>query len=103
MEEKPNCWEFMKCGREPGGINVERLGICPASTAIKFDGTNDGTCAGRFCWPVAGTFCNGQIQGTFAAKIKDCLKCPFFLLVARQEEESLVFMKLGHTTPENNI
>ena len=95
MEEKVNCWGFMKCGREPGGINEERLGICPASIAIKYDGYNDGTCAGRFCWPVAGTFCNGQIQGTFAAKLKDCLKCPFLILVAQQEGESIVFMKYG--------
>ncbi len=86
----------MKCGREPGGENEERLGICPAPIAIKHDGINGGRSAGRFCWPVAGTFCNGQIQGTFAAKLKDCLKCPFLILVARQEDESIVFMKYGN-------
>ncbi|MGD0283853.1 MAG: two-CW domain-containing protein, partial [Dissulfurispiraceae bacterium] len=25
-----NCWEFKKCGREMGGVNIEQLGVCPA-------------------------------------------------------------------------
>jgi hypothetical protein len=91
--EKKNCWEYMDCGREPGGRNAEELGICRASIALEFDGINRGKCAGRYCWPVAGTFCNGELQGTFAAKIKDCLKCPFFLSVARQEGDTFVFIK----------
>lgn len=93
MEEKKNCWEYMACGREPGGRNAKELGVCPASVALLYDGTNGGTNAGRFCWLVAGTFCNGAAQGTFAAKVKDCLKCPFFMVVAREEGESLVFVK----------
>jgi hypothetical protein len=93
MAEKKNCWEYMECGREPGGSNADKLGICPASTALKFDGINDGKFAGRFCWHVAGTFCDTVVQGTFAAKIKDCLKCPFFLNVVRQEGKSLIFIK----------
>lgn len=93
MEEKKNCWEYMECGREPGGRNADELGVCPASTTLSYDGINGGKRAGRFCWSVAGTFCNDDIQGTFAAKIKDCLKCSFFLNVARQEGKSLVFIK----------
>jgi len=93
MEEKKNCWEHMACGREPGGKNADALGICRASIALTHDGINGGTSAGRFCWAVAGTFCNGDIQGTFAAKLKDCLKCPFFMIVAREEGKSFVFTK----------
>lgn len=26
-----NCWEFMRCGREVGGKNTEKLGVCPVS------------------------------------------------------------------------
>ncbi|HET6443816.1 MAG TPA: hypothetical protein VFI27_04470 [candidate division Zixibacteria bacterium] len=95
MVEKLNCWEFMECGREPGGFNVDEGGICRSSIASRYDGINGGKWAGRFCWPVAGTNCNGDLQGTFAEKIKDCLKCPFFLTVAREEGKSLVFIKQG--------
>jgi len=93
MAERKNCWEFMKCGREPGGSSADELGICPASIAVRFEETNGGNCAGRFCWPVAGTFCNGDLQGTFAAKIKNCLKCPFFQSVSRQEGDTFIFIK----------
>ena len=30
---------------------------------------------GRICWAVAGTFCEGKVQGTFAQKYADCRKC----------------------------
>jgi hypothetical protein len=99
MEEKKNCWEYMECGREPGGKNADELGICPASTALLYDGINGGARAGRFCWPVAGTFCNGELQGTFAVKLKDRLKCPFFMTVAREEGSSLDFAKQPLFTP----
>lgn len=91
MERRRNCWEYMECGREPGGLNVKELGICPVTVALIFDGINGGTCAGRCCWHVAGTYCNGEVQGTFAAKLRDCIKCSFFLEVARQEGKSLIF------------
>jgi hypothetical protein len=29
--KKLNCWEVKKCGREPGGVKVKELGVCPAS------------------------------------------------------------------------
>ena len=93
MEEKKHCWEFMECGREPGGSNVDEFGICPASTTLRYDKINGGNFAGRFCWFVSGTLCNGFIQGTFATKIKNCINCPFFLDVARQEGKSIVFIK----------
>ncbi len=93
MEEKKNCWEYMQCGREPGGSNADELGICPVTVAFLYDGINGGKIAGRFCWPVAGTFCNGNIQGIFAIKLKDCLKCPFFKIVAREEGKSFIFIK----------
>ncbi len=54
--KKPNCWEYKKCGREPDGKNVDELGVCPAAADTSFDQINSGTCGGRFCWAVAGTF-----------------------------------------------
>ena len=47
-----------------------------------------GISAGRTCWVVAGTFCDGEVQGTFGQKLKDCTLCDFFRLVrlVRKEE-----------------
>ncbi len=61
--KKLNCWEYMKCGREPGGEKADELGICPAAADSSFDGLNRGKNAGRICWAVAGTFCSGETQG----------------------------------------
>jgi hypothetical protein len=32
---------------------------------------------GRPCWAVAGTFCDGEVQGTFAKKLINCMDCDF--------------------------
>ena len=92
MNERKNCWEYLRCGREPGGKNVNEHGICPAATAVRFDGVNGGRFGGRFCWIVSGTICNGDQQGIFAKKLGDCLKCPFFLEVEKQEGRSMLFL-----------
>lgn len=82
-----NCWEFMECGREPGGARVEEMGVCPTATTPTFDGYNGGTNGGRSCWLVAGTYCEGEVQGTFAAKFRDCFKCEFHKLVMEEERQ----------------
>lgn len=86
-QKKINCWDYMKCGREPGGEKASKLGVCPAATDVSFDGINRGKNAGRFCWAVAGTFCGGTAQGSFAEKRQSCLSCDFFNKV-RHEEDS---------------
>ena len=83
-----NCWEFMKCGREPGGQKADKAGICPAAADASFDGINSGVCGGRICWAVAGTFCDGKIQGTFAEKRKSCTACEFYKKVQAEEEKA---------------
>lgn len=80
-----NCWECLKCGREPGGEKANKLGICPAADDVSFDGINSGKNGGRICWAVAGTFCDGNIQGTFAEKRDSCLSCDFFKQVQAEE------------------
>lgn len=82
----------MKCGRELGGLNVEELGVCPAAVDVRYDGINGGDCGGRFCWYVSGTFCNGEAQGSFAKKFRDCLECPFFAEIGKQEGLNIVFV-----------
>jgi len=83
--KRTNCWEYYSCGREPGGKNVFTLGVCPAASDKSYDGINSGKCAGRFCWAVAGTFCEGKIQGAYAEKLNSCPDCDFFKMVLAEE------------------
>lgn len=85
---KKNCWEYMCCGREPGGAKAEALGVCPASTERRADGANSGQNGGRACWVIAGTLCGGEVKGTFATEFEDCLNCDFFKLVCKEEEQA---------------
>jgi len=87
---KKNCWEYRDCGRELGGRNAYELGVCPASTYIWFDGCHGGHNAGRVCWIVAGTMCNGEVWGNFSEKHKNCGKCGFYNQVKDEEGEGLI-------------
>jgi two-component system NtrC family sensor kinase len=66
---KVKCWEYMKCGRDKDATLK-----CPAFPDF-----------GRICWVVAGTFCEGRVQGTFAQKYEDCKKCEFYQKVKNKE------------------
>ncbi len=82
---KTNCWEFKKCGRQPGGAKVAEFGECTASKERKADGCNQGKMGGRSCWVLAGTLCGGKVQGTFAQKASNCMECEFYKLVKSEE------------------
>ena len=84
MATKANCWERKKCGREAGGARAAELGICAAASA-NMNALNGGNHGGRICWSVAGTLCGGEIQGTFAQKVANCMACEFYLEVKREE------------------
>ena len=66
-ETKMNCWEFKKCGREPGGAKSKELGPC---SAYPKDGNH--------CARLAGTLCGGVVQGSFASKLANCMNCDFY-------------------------
>ncbi len=87
--KRKNCWEVMKCGREPKGRN-EKLGICPAAKQSEYNGVNKGDCGGRFCWNFAGTFCDGDLQGSVARKLNNCLNCGFLKMVKEEEGEEFI-------------
>jgi hypothetical protein len=82
---KKNCWEFKKCGREPGGGHINDHGVCPVAREEKLDGLHGGTNGGRACWFVVGTLCNGGVQGTYARKYRNCIYCDFYRAVKEEE------------------
>lgn len=70
---KAPCWEIMQCGRDKDASLK-----CPAYPHF-----------GRICWAVAGTFCEGKIQGTFAQKSEDCKQCRFYQMVLEKNSAEL--------------
>ena len=62
-----DCWDFKKCGREMNGVNTGERGMCPAYPED-----------GRQCARIAGTLCGGEVQGTFAMKLSNCMACDFY-------------------------
>ncbi len=90
--DKKNCWEVKNCGLQPGGHSVHELGVCPASITKEYEGINHGENAGRYCWAVAGTLCKGEVQGTFARKLGNCLGCSFYLQVEKEEGRFFVLL-----------
>lgn len=93
MTQKLNCWEFKKCGREPGGLKVKELGECPAASGRSANGLNGGANGGRLCWALTGTLCGGKVQGTFAQKLANCLECEFYKLVRKEEGAGLIISR----------
>lgn len=87
---KLNCWEFKNCGREPGGDQVEKMGLCPASVEKRVAGVNAGSNGGRACWAIPGTFCGWMLNGTYSDKITNCQNCKFYQLVEIEEGSNFV-------------
>jgi hypothetical protein len=87
---KQNCWEFKKCGRQPGGAKVADLGICPATIHESLNGAHGGANPGRAGWADAGSLCGGKIQGTYAQKLNNCWRCEFMNLVKKEEEPTAI-------------
>jgi len=81
VSKNQNCWEYMKCGREPGGEKVAELGICRAAAEEFFSETNSGKNGGRICFAVAGTFSNGAVIGSNAKKLASCEDCSFYKIL----------------------
>ena len=90
---KVNCWEYKKCGREPGGAKVQGAGICPAATMEEADGFCGGTNGGRACLYISGTYCFGKSEGDgdYESKKKACGQCDFHKLL-REEERAKSFI-----------
>lgn len=68
-----NCWEIFDCGRQKFGNRISELGECIASKES----------LGHSCWAIAGTLCQGKVQGTVDHKKKNCLTCKVYKLYHR--------------------
>lgn len=91
-ESAINCWEFKECGREPGGINVSGLGICPVAIEHEVDGIHGGKNGGRCCWIFSGFFsCGTEDLKNFEEKISVCSTCNFYTF-AKDSKELLVLV-----------
>jgi len=88
-----NCWDFKKCGRQPGGNRISDLGVCPASIDATANGLNGGRNGGRLCWALTGTLCGGKVQGTFAHKVASCMECEFYRLVQTEQGSRIQSLK----------
>jgi hypothetical protein len=85
MSTKLNCWEFMNCGREPGGVLSATCGVCPVATAFQCDGANGGQAAGRTCWRISHSpGLNGQRNNL--PRLSTCLSCAFYRRVQFEAE-----------------
>ncbi|MBA7513093.1 hypothetical protein ES705_05103 [subsurface metagenome] len=96
MSPKKNCWEYMNCGRERNGKNIEKFGICPAYVDDFHNGLNRGANAGRICWAISGTLCRERISGTFAKALKSCMTCEFLKMVREEEGEEFILIAPVH-------
>jgi len=94
---KQNCWEFKKCGREAGGINSDKLGVCPAAMDLQADGFCGGKNGGRACVYIIGTLCDGTCQITYKNKEKMCDTCEFYLQLKKEHpKEMTIFSYLDY-------
>ena len=83
---KLNCWEFQNCGREKGGLMTDKLGECPVSTAMNFDGTHEGVAGGRACWMVLKN--QNRLAGTGMCTGASCQTCEFYRRVQHEEKSA---------------
>jgi len=98
---KLNCWEYMKCGREVGGANTKKSGVCPVVLEVRANGIHDGLNGGRCCWVIAGTFCEGKVQGTFPEKFLSCMECPFYKSVSKEEKRYFMAIEILKKIKQN--
>lgn len=87
--KKQNCWEFKKCGREIGGINADKEGVCPAACNIDANDFCGGKNGGRACIYITGTLCDNSCQTTYQKKEKLCNQCEFYALLKKEHPEEM--------------
>jgi hypothetical protein len=87
MNNKLNCWEFKKCGREPGGKNLSVFGVCSVPVTIGFDNVNNGKNGGRSCWIIRESACEEVMRKCCVQEIRECRQCDFYRFVNETEKK----------------
>lgn len=64
--------------------------ICPAAIETRLNGVHGGTNAGRSCWVIDGTLCNGKKQRRYDKKEKMCQSCDFYQAVLDDEGTDII-------------
>jgi hypothetical protein len=90
--ERNNCWQIRRCGCEPGGVNVDRYGVCPAAISGRWDGLNRGQMRGRCCWAVIGSSPQCQQAELYGDKLINCIQCQFLKQVHEEEGRDFVLI-----------
>ncbi len=85
MARKMNCWEHMRCGREPGGARAKDLGVCRAAVYKSINGVNGGINGGRLCWAIVGIYSFVDTKGSFPRGDHPCYDCEFHRKVITEE------------------
>jgi len=71
---------------------VNELGVCVAYPNH-----------GHSCWIIAGTFCKGEVQGTFAQKQKSCIVCDIYKLYSSSFGEMQAEFSRAHPVEYDNL
>ncbi|MCI5137837.1 MAG: hypothetical protein D3922_05350, partial [Candidatus Electrothrix sp. AR1] len=73
--------------REPNGIHVAELGVCPAASNNDVDGIHNGKNGGRCCWIIINSAFEGDTPHGFCLnKIQGCRECNFYLFLEKSEK-----------------
>lgn len=92
---RQNCWEFKKCGRQPGGENVAKDGVCPAAVFELADGFCEGKNGGRACSYIIGTLCSKDVCkiDDVLEKQRICSECEFYRQLKKDHGNEISLMK----------
>lgn len=102
---KQNCWEFKKCGREPGGTKVEKEGVCPAAVFEAADGFCGGKNGGRACTYIVGTLCSADVCNIYdlTKKEKFCADCEFYKELKKEHGNEMSLITFRDYIEKKNI
>ncbi len=82
---KLNCWEYMECGRGPGGFGTHEAGVCNIAKEIAANGLNGGVNGGRLCWLIAEKCSSEEVKCSNYHNKNSCFSCKFRYKVSAEE------------------
>ena len=73
------------CGKEPGGVNADKQGVCPIAVDRSANRVNGGVNGGRICWMIAETYCKNGVKCSTSHNGSSCSSCEFRQKVMKEE------------------